>query len=201
MTEMMQREYGVNHYSKTLEYKEKFVNTCINKYGYDSPTKVPEIREKMVRTLYNNSSQKISKQQRYINNLYHGILNFPVKYYNVDIYLPDDNLVVEYDGGGHMLNVVTGRETIEEFNQKEIIRNNIIKREGYKQMKIVSSTDKLPFDDVLLQLLSYTKEYFSQYPNHSWIEYNIDYSTVRNAEQIDGIFFDYGKLRKIKEVA
>lgn len=66
-------------------------------------------------------------------------------------------------------------------------------------MHIISATDFLPSDEILLQMLDYTKQYFSDYPNHSWIEFNIDSSTVRNAEQKEGSFFNYGDLRKIKE--
>ena len=64
-------------------------------------------------------------------------------------------------------------------------------------MRIISSDDKLPTDEILLSMLFKTKQYFSNYPNHSWIEYNIDTSIVRNAEYKDGVFFDFGKLQKI----
>lgn len=187
--------------SQSPEIKEKIKQTWLSKYGVDNPVKSPEVREKMTQTLYANSSQKTSRQQRYICNLYNGILNFPVKHYNVDIYLPDDNLICEYDGGFHMGNVITGRITQEEFNQKEIIRSNIIKREGYKQMRIISQIDKLPQDPTLLQMLSDAKDYFSNYPEHSWIEFNIDTSTLRNAEHKGGIYYDFGELRTIKSVA
>jgi hypothetical protein len=32
-----EKKYGVDHYSKTAEYKEKFVNTCLNKFGVSNP--------------------------------------------------------------------------------------------------------------------------------------------------------------------
>lgn len=191
--------YGVENASQLKSVKDKMKRTSMERYGVDSPSKSPQVREKMVRTLYENSSQKASKQQRYICNMYNGVLNYPIKYYNADIYLSDDNLVVEYDGGGHNLNVVTGRETQEEHDQKEIIRNNIIKREGYKQMTIISSRDLLPSDSILLQMLDDAKRYFADYPQHSWIEYNIDSSTVRNAENKDGAHYDFGELRKIHQ--
>lgn len=190
---------GYDNPSHSPVVKNKRMQTFINKFGYDNPSKSPEVRKKSVQTLYRNSSQKVSSQQRYISNLYNGILNYPVLYYNVDIYLQNDNLVIEYDGGGHNLNVITGRETQEEHDIKEIIRNNVIKREGYKQMRIISSRDYLPSDEILLQMLSEAKQYFTDYPNHSWIEYNIDSSTVRNAEHKDGIIYDFGELRKIKQ--
>ena len=185
--------------SQSPEVRDKITQSYIEHYGVSNAAKSPEVRQKMSQTLYANSSQKVSRQQRYINNLYQGILNFPVKYYNVDIYLPDDNLTIEYDGGFHLGNVITGRETMEEHNQKEIIRNNIIKREGYKQMRITSSKDFLPSDSTLLQMLSDAKSYFSLYPQHSWCEYNIDTSTIRNAEHKSGIPYQFGSLRTIKD--
>lgn len=197
--ESFRNKTGYDYPSQSPEVREKMINSYIEHYGSDNPAKSSEVRTKISQTLYANYSQKVSKQQNYINNLYHGVLNFPVKYYNVDIYLSDDNLTIEYDGGFHLGNVITGRETMEKHLQKEIIRNNVIKKEGYKQMRIISTTDKLPSDNILLQMLSDTKSYFSQYPNHSWIEFNIDTSTVRNAEHKDGIPYSFGSLRTIKE--
>jgi very-short-patch-repair endonuclease len=189
----------VPYASQSREIKEKILQTNLERYGCKTPAQLPEVRAKITQTLYANSSQKASKQQRYINNLYQGILNFPVKYYCADVFLSNDNLIVEYDGSGHMLNVTMGRETIEEYNHKEIVRYNVLKNEGYKQMKIISKTDKLPQDSTLLQMLSEAKQYFSEYPNHSWCEYNLDTSTVRNAEHKDGIPYSFGELRKIKD--
>jgi hypothetical protein len=80
-----------------------------------------------------------------------------------------------------------------------LYRNIALKKEGYKQMRIVSTSDLLPSDEILLQMLAQTKEYFSTYPQHSWYEFNIDTSLVRNAEQKEGVFFDFGELRKIKK--
>lgn len=194
-----EERYGVPYASQSDEIKEKILQTNLKRYGCKTPSQLPEVREKMSKTLYANSSQKSSRQQLYINKLYQGILNFPVKYYCADICLPDDNLIIEYDGGGHMLNVIMGRETIDEYNHKEIVRFNVIKNEGYKQLKIISSSDKLPSDITLLQMLSKTRNYFSEYPNHSWIEFNLDTSLVRNAENKQGVPYDFGVLRRIKD--
>ena len=169
---------------------------CIEKYGVEYTLQLPEVREKITKTLYKNSSQKTSTQQRYLNELYGGVLNYPIKYFSADICFPDEKLIIEYDGKGHLLNVFTGRETQEEHDQKEIIRNNIIKREGYKQIHIISSTDKLPSDKILLLMLYKAKEYFNT-TSHTWVEYYIDASIMRNADNMDGIFFNYGNLRRI----
>ena len=90
--------YGVPSTTMLQEVKDKMTSTNMERYGGIAPAQSPEVREKITQTLYANSSQKASRQQRYINNLYKGILNYPVKHYNVDIYLPDDDLTIEYDG-------------------------------------------------------------------------------------------------------
>lgn len=190
--------YGVRNYCETKECREKMIKTSLQRYGAAHPMQSQEVREKANKTLCKNGTQKISKQQLYLHSIYGGEINYPISYYSVDICIPTEKLVIEYDGGGHDLRVILGILTPKEFNQKEIVRNNIIKKEGYKQMRIVSTKDFLPSDVMLLQMLSQAKEYFSNYPNHSWIEYNIDTSTVRNAEKKDGVFFDYGELRRIK---
>lgn len=189
--------YGVKFVPQLDEVKQKVRQTNLKRYGYEYLMQSPEFLEKW---LMKNGSDfvKSSSQQRYICSLYNGILNYPFKCFALDIYLPDEKLDIEFDGSGHRMSINLGNITEEEFEKKELYRNIAIKREGYKQMRIISTKDFLPFDDILLQMLSYAKEYFLQYPNHSWIEFNIDTFTVRNAEHKSGIFYDYGELRKIK---
>ena len=195
---LMER-YGVDSPSKSEEIKEKIRNTNLERYGFPSAMQCPEIKEKANETLCRNGNQRTSKQQLYLCGLFGGKLNYPIRRYAVDICFPEEKLYIEYDGGGHSLTVRFGDLTQEEFHQKEIVRHCIIKREGYKEMRIVSSKDLLPSDQILLQMLSDAKQYFSFYPNHSWIEFDIDTSTVRNAEFKNGSTYDYGELRKIKE--
>ena len=213
--------YGVENLIHNMEIKEKIIKTNLAKYGCESPfgskliqekskqsmlerygvenaIDIPKTREKMVKTLYLNQSQKASIQQRYLCSLFNGELNFPIMYYNADICCLDTKIVIEYDGGGHMLNVTNGRETLEEYNRKQIIRDKTIKKEGYKQIRIISSKDYLPSDEILLKILEQSKEYFNT-TDHTWVEYNIDTSLMRNAENKEGVFFDFGELRKIKK--
>lgn len=189
--------FGVECVSKNEEVKEKTRMTNIKKYGVPYTQQSPEIRAKANETLCKNGTQKTSKQQLYLHSLYGGEINFPISYYATDICFPEEKLVIEYDGGGHALRVALGRLTQEEFDQKEIIRNNILKREGYKRINIVSKSDKLPSDSILLEMLQYARSYFSTYPQHSWIEFSIDTSSVRSAEFKDGISYDYGELRTV----
>lgn len=197
---MMER-HGVSYPSQLKEFRDKSIATWKEHFGVDHPCKSTEIKEKAAQSYYVSSSQKCSKQQLYIFDLYNKMenveMNYPVLCYNIDICFAD-GIAVEYDGSGHDLSVKLGGVTKDEFVRKEIIRNSTLKKEGYKLIRIISVQDKLPSDEVLIQMLKLARQYFSDYPNHSWIEYNIDTSTVRHAEQKDGVFFDYGKLRKIK---
>ena len=193
-------KYGSKCVLSSIEIKDKIRQTNLQKYGVPYNISAPEVREKISKSYYKNGTKISSKQQCYLNNLFNGKLNYPIYHYNVDICLPEEKLIVEYDGSGHNLNIKLGHLTQEEFNQKEIIRNNIIKREGYKQMRIISSKDLLPSDDILLQMLQRAREYFNT-TSHSWVNFDIDNSKMINAENkdIDGVFFNYGELRKIKK--
>ena len=193
-------KYGVEHFSKLQEVQNKKKKTNLERYGVPCVLQSPEVCEKIHQTLYRHGTQKTSKQQYYLHKLFGGELNYPIKYYSADICFPDEKFVVEYDGGFHNGQVKTGKITQEEFNQKEIARNNIIKREGYNQMRIISSKDLLPSNEILLRMLQQAREYFNT-TSHSWINFDIDNSRMINAENKDvgGVFFDYGELHKIKE--
>ena len=190
--------YGVDNATKLEDVRNKMITTSLQRYGTKHPMQNIQVLQKSKETFYKNGTTPTSLQQLYLHSLYNGELNYPIQNYNVDICFPEESICIEYDGGGHSLEVKCGHLTQEEFNHKELVRNNVIKRAGYKQMRIISSKDKLPSDEILLQMLSESKKYFSDYPNHSWIEYNIDTSTVRNAEQKDGVFFDFGKLHTMR---
>lgn len=200
----MLRNFGVKCSFMSEDIQSKIRKSLLDRYGVDNPSKSLEIRTKVAKTLYSNNTTATSKQQLYIFNLCRIVndvvqLNYPISYYNVDICFPEEKLTIEYDGGFHNGQVKLGHLTQEEFDRKEIIRNNTIKREGYKQMRIISSADKLPSDDILLQMLQDARTYFSLYPSHSWIEFNIDTSNFRNAENPEGSPYNFGDLRTIKD--
>ena len=186
------QRYGVTHVSKLDSTKEKMRDTWFKNYGVDNPMRSPEVMKKR----YENGNMITSIQQLHINTLYNGELNYPISFYFADICFPDEKIVVEYNGGGHDLNVKMGKISKEEFDIKEIIRGKTLKSHGYKIMTIISSNDKLPSDGILLDMLNMAKDYLLN-TEHTWIEFNIDENTIRNAA--NGIsFFDYGELRKIK---
>lgn len=192
--------YGVDNISCNKKIKEKKRKNSLKKYGTEYTLQSTEVREKITKTLYKNNSQKTSQQQLYLGDLYNGEINYPISSLSADIFLEKDGIDIEYDGGGHDLCVKIGSKTQEEFDHKEMVRSYIIKQAGYRQIRIVSSKDYLPSDTILLQMLEQAKEYFNT-TNHTWVEYNIDTSTMQNAENKEGIYYDFGELRKIKKTS
>jgi hypothetical protein len=191
------QRYGTKAPAQSEEVKNKLINTMNERYGGNGASCNEEVKKKIVKSLCDNKNMACSSQQKYLHNLYGGKLNYPYEYYALDIYLPEYNIDVEYNGSGHDLIVKLDRMSQSEFDQKEIIRSNIIKRKGFKRMTIISSKDKLPSDEILLQMLDKAINYFNS-TTHSWIEFNIDNSTYQNAQ--DGIIhYDYGELRTIKK--
>ena len=80
------------------------------------------------------------------------------------------------------------------------VYDKIIKSEGYKIIRLISDKTLLPSDSILLQILSLSREYFLKYPNHTWINFDMDASMIRNAEQKNGVFFDFGDLHKVTKL-
>lgn len=189
------RKYGETNAMYVPELKQNQLNAIFEKCGYYNAGQSPEIKDKIRVSLYKNGTAPSSKQQRYLCELYNGKLNYPIKYYSGDITIPSEMLNVEYSGGGHWNSIIMGNETEESFKQKEIKRFYVIKQEGYKQIEIISRKDWLPSDEILLQMLKDAKQYFKDYPEHSWINFDIDNQTIRNAEYERSYF--YGELRKI----
>lgn len=188
--------FGVTYASKNEEIKEKIRNTNIQRYGVPYTQQSSEVRAKANETLCNNGTQKTSRQQIYLHSLFGGQINYPISYYAADICFPEEKICIEYSGGGHDLRVTLGRLTQKEFDQKETIRNIILKREGYKKIEIVSKIDKLPSDQILFQMLQQSRDYFAT-TNHTWQTYDIDKSMLFNAEHKQGVHYDFGSLRKI----
>ena len=184
--------FGDENPFNSKELQESIREDNIKKYGGISPTCSPEIKAKVRETMHKNQTCSTSAQQKYLHHLYGGILNHPLNSYSLDIFLPEHNLDIEYNGGGHDLIVKTGNLTEEEFHQKEIIRGRIVRSQGIRQMTIISRSDRLPSDDVLQRMLKETLEYLDT-TDHHWVNYDIDEQTMENALGISP--YDYGELR------
>jgi len=185
--------YGYENPIQNELIKSRALMTNLKKYGVKNPFELEEFQIKAKNTIYNNDTGARSKQQIYISTLLKGILNYPVRYYLLDIAFPDENVFIEYNGGGHDLCVKLGTMTQEEYTQKEIVRNNILKREGWKNITIISRKDYLPNDKIIKKMLEDGKSIFAQ--GRSWVVFDIDnnnycYFNFKEA-------YDYGTLIKI----
>jgi len=68
--------YGVDHFSKTDDYLEKFKNTCRNKYGVDNPGQI----------VANKTTRARAKQLTFFNSLISAIDKFSIPAFSFDEY-------------------------------------------------------------------------------------------------------------------
>lgn len=118
--------------------QKKTILTCQEKYGVDHPMQDYKIHKKSVEGHINNFGKArkdfifingipISKvQQRICNELQGFELNYLEDGYYYDMFNSKTNLVIEYNGKGHDLQVRLGKITKEEFEKREEIRNKRI---------------------------------------------------------------------------
>ncbi|MGG0797297.1 hypothetical protein ABE137_25470, partial [Brevibacillus laterosporus] len=66
-------------------------------------------------------------------------------------------------------------------------------RKNWKEIRIISTKDILPFKEKILEIISYAKSHFSS--GHSWITFDIDNSLVETSSDVQ--HYDYGQLIKI----
>ena len=187
-------KFGVDYFMLTPEFFEKKEATLMEQYGVDNLFKLSEFQEKAKQSMYQNETAPCSNQQRYLYNLIGIDINYPVGGCFVDILL-EDNIICEYDGGGHNLGVIHGELTQKEFDDKERKREKFLKGQGYKIIRIISKDDYLPLDEIIIQVINQAKEYLNS--KHTWFEINIDKLNIRCAEFEKD--YDFGKLRYIKE--
>ena len=116
-----------------------------------------------------------SKTQEVLTNLFNGIGNFPIGRYNVDILL-DDNVVLEYDGGGHDWGIKLSNLNENDFIKHEEERNHYIIGRGYRIIKFKNNNDKkysnIEYLDALnLCLQKYIKKY-------NYVEYDFSNKNI-----------------------
>lgn len=172
-------KYGVENIMQSKEHMEnalkKTKQTSVKLYGVYPASKSENVKHKIKTAFvssHNVEDVPASKNQIHLCNLYHGILNFPTKYYFLDILL-EDNIYCEYDGSGHNLNVIFGHLTQEEFDRKEIIRYKTLKSSGLKMFKITHKGKKLPNDEKLLHIKQLATQLLSNTDNN-WVVFDID---------------------------
>jgi very-short-patch-repair endonuclease len=181
--------YGVVSPTLNEEVRKKQIETNIERYGYETPLQNNEVKEKTRETLFSNYNAPTSRTQKYLCEILKGKINFPIGNYSIDILL-DNKIAFEYDGGGHNLQVKFGNITQEEFEKKERNREYFLKRRGYKIIRLVSTRDRLPNEDILISAINKCVDYVNAKGTNS--EINIDESYIRFGK--DKSKYDFGVL-------
>lgn len=160
--ENVMRKYGVKNTAMLDEVKEKERNTCIERYGVCSTALVPEVKEKLVKSMYKNNSCLTSKMQDKIHMIIGGKKNYPLFGKMVDILL-DDNIYLEYDGGGHFIPIKFKAMSEEEFKNREIERYNFLRKNGYKMIKIVNRKDRDIPDELITSIVNHCQFFLKNF--------------------------------------
>jgi hypothetical protein len=188
--------YGSVAPAGNIEVYQKMKNTMLDKYGVENSMQHPDIqviaRKNRSKTLSKNGTIPTSNQQIYLFNLLGGELNYPISQFLADIKLNND-ILIEYNGGGHRLAVILGGCTDIQFDRKEKAKQHYFKDNGFNLITIESRRDYLPSDEIILNMIEYSKEIFSQ--GRSWIVFDVDDGIVKY--RYNTKHYDYGDLRKI----
>ncbi|MEJ3719113.1 hypothetical protein WGM54_13920 [Paenibacillus polymyxa] len=145
-------------------------------------------------TKYSYDTQICSLQQKYIHNTIGGILNYPVNSASLDIAFVEDKIYVEYDGSGHDLSVKLNSISNEEFIKKERNRRYALYRRDWKEIKIISTKDRLPSAEKIKSMIQLSRKILCE--KSSWITFDIENGTVAYKDNIAN--FDFGRLKRLK---
>jgi very-short-patch-repair endonuclease len=192
----MKNKYGIEHNMKCKEGYEEYKQGIIDKYGVDNISKVDSVKKKIRKSLYKNNTVPSSRCQRYLHQLLGGKLNYPIKWYSLDIAFPKEKIYIEYDGSGHDLRVKKGNISYEEFKWQECTRKSFLENKGWKIIRIISQHDKLPLDKKNIKLINKAKQYLIN-TNHTWVEININNKTYKCSQYEENI--DFKQLRYINK--
>jgi hypothetical protein len=148
-----QENLGCDYPFQNSDILKKCVDTTIEKYG----------KSKVL--------TKTSQQQSLIHSLLGGIINKSIFPYFVDIFFEEEKIYFEYDGSGHEINIKMKNQTREWFDEKELRRESFLFGKGLKEFRIVSKTDNIPSNDILLQIKDRA---FDLLLNQNFIKYIYD---------------------------
>ena len=152
-----------------------------------------DIKNKVLDSFQFNGTGPSSKAQRYINHILNGTLNKYICGSLVDIYMEKENIIIEHDGSGHFLgdiingNIYPTKESLLREKQREdkIISN------GYKMIRFIATKDRIPSDEVILNL-------FEGIKNSDFKVIRIDFEKgIINKDYNEKSYRNFGKLRRI----
>ena len=176
--------------------KEKSKQTMLKNHGVEHALQNDKIRSKALNKSQQNGNGTgpCSKQQKYIQLLINGILNKIICGYLTDIYLENYNLIIEYDGTGHFLgDILAGHKNgpTKEAILREKQREDKIINKGYRMIRFIANKDRIPSDEVILNLVEGFKN-----SDFKVIRINFEEGTI-DRDYEEKWYCNFGKLRKI----
>lgn len=148
-------KYGENNIFKTQYFKDKVKETNLQKYGVEHHMSLDCMKEKARTTRIKKygdyhtiashtfvNGVACSKRQLSLGKYLCGLVNFKIDNMFVDIYMEQENLIIEYDGKGHNLSVLFGQTSQDEFDQKERKRELFFIENGYTLLRVVNTKDQ-----------------------------------------------------------
>ena len=143
-----QKKYGVDFIMQNSEMFNKSKSTCKKHYNVDSPLKNKDILNKQRNTIKNGS-----KYQKLICQWTNGLFDYKFYQYKLDIALLETKTDIEYDGGGHDLEIQLKGSNLHEFKIKENERNTFLNKHRWNVIRIVSKHDRYINKNDLLSLI------------------------------------------------
>ena len=193
--ETWQENYGENIENpfQLESVKEKSKQTWLKNYGVDNPMKNEEIKNKALDSFQFNGTGPCSRAQRYVNYILNGTLNKRICGSLADIYMEKENIVIEHDGSGHFLgdimngNKIPTKESLlyEKEREDKIINN------GYRMIRFIANKDRIPSDEVILNLIEGFKK-----SDFKVVRINFEEGVIEKDCE-EKWYCDFGELRKI----
>ena len=175
--------------------KEKSKQTLLNNYGVEYPTQNEEIKNKALDSFQFNGTGPSSRAQRYVNHILNGTLNKRICGSLADIYIEKENIIIEHDGAGHFLgDIINGNKTPSKkalLREKE--REDKIINDGYRMIRFIATKDRIPSDEVILNLIEGFKN-----SDFKVIRINFEEGTI-DRDYEERWFCNFGKLRNITQ--
>lgn len=156
----VREKYGVDNVMQNPEILERQHQSLFEHYGVTTPIHNPEIKEKIIKTTIKNSQGTIrthngmllingvfcSQAQKDLCNFLKFEINCLIGPYCVDGL--KDNIVLEYNGGGHDIAVQQGKISKEDFDKKERYRWEELISKGYNVIVVENINDeKMSMED------------------------------------------------------
>ena len=191
-----------NNYGEDIEnpfqlesVREKSKQTLQENYGENimNPMQVKEIKNKVLDSFQFNGTGPCSRQQKYIHFLIGGTLNKRVCNSLVDICFEEEKTAIEYDGGGHFLtDIFNGNKILsKEAILREKNREDSIVNKGYKVIRFIATKDRIPSDEIILNLIEEFKN-----SDFKVVRINFEEGTIEK-DYNKKLHYDFGKLRRI----